>query len=444
MQTYEIRDPIFGFIVINDWEREIINHPAFQRLRRIRQLSLSDMVFPGSTHSRFEHSLGVMHVATKMYENIILRRADYLKRQLNYNDSGLQRDKVLVRLAALLHDIGHAPFSHAAEELMEKKPEQKDKHYNHEDYSIAIIKFILKDIIENHELNQNYGIKAEEVCSLLDKSSSFNRTLIWRNLISSQLDADRADYLLRDSYHSGVNYGKFDLERLLTTLSVVDDPETGGPIIAVEEGGCHAAEGLITARYQMFTQVYFHHTRRAYDYHAAEAIKTLLVKERGVGTFPSPTSKENVEEYLRWDDWKVNGLIHSGAAGLHGEIILKRNHYRCVDATNEVPKAEELTEMEEICKHFQEEIGFIDEADKSWYQLGSEDIAIVRNGGKFKEEKVEPLSHLSTVVKGLVPIKQKRIYVPVERKDEMKEKIKKYRMKGNIKKYREDFRNGKN
>ena len=116
-ETYEVRCPVYGFITINDWEREIISQPAFQRLRRIRQLAWTDYVFPGAMHTRFEHSLGVTHMVTMLYDGIAQRSADILKHDLGYNNDGLKRHKALVRLAALLHDVGHAPFSHPAEEL---------------------------------------------------------------------------------------------------------------------------------------------------------------------------------------------------------------------------------------------------------------------------------------------------------------------------------------
>jgi HD superfamily phosphohydrolase len=122
-RKYEIRCPIHGFIELNEWERDIINQPAFQRLRRIRQLGLTDYVYPGAMHTRFEHSLGVMHVATRMYDSIVARSAEVLKAELGYNDDGLRRDRMIVRLAALLHDVGHAPLSHAAEEIMPTKPD---------------------------------------------------------------------------------------------------------------------------------------------------------------------------------------------------------------------------------------------------------------------------------------------------------------------------------
>src|SRR5262249_39473975 len=154
--------------------REIIEQPAFQRLRRIRQLAWTDQVYPGAMHSRFEHSLGVLYVATRLYESIVSRSEEILRTELAYDKPGLERDKILVRLTALLHDVGHSPFSHASEELFppvdpndlqrdaEEKPEEV-KRFKHEDYSAAIIRTQLRDAIENHPLNQNYDIKAEQI-----------------------------------------------------------------------------------------------------------------------------------------------------------------------------------------------------------------------------------------------------------------------------------------
>ncbi len=137
-KLYEIRCPVYGFITITDWEREIISQPWFQRLRRIRQLAGTDYVYPGAVHTRFEHSLGVMHMATLIYDSIVNYSQDILKEALGYNDDGLNRARTLVRLAALLHDIGHAPFSHAGEELF--PPCNCGKRYKHEHYSAQIVR----------------------------------------------------------------------------------------------------------------------------------------------------------------------------------------------------------------------------------------------------------------------------------------------------------------
>ena len=425
-KIYEIRDPIHGFVELNGWERDIVNHWVFQRLRRVRQLGLTDMVYPGAMHTRFEHSIGVMHVATRMFDEIVKRRADFLKSELSFTDGGLERDRVLVRLAALLHDVGHAPFSHASEGLMPMG--DNGKEYKHENYSAAAVKHLMKDVIEDHPLNQNYHIKVQDIADFLDGKSTVGRSLLWRSLVSGQLDADRADYLLRDSHHIGVEYGRYDLSRLLVTMTVAIDPETNSSVLAVEEGGVHAAEGLIVARYMMFTQVYFQHTRRAYDYHLGEAIKSLLSQAQKdtdlerKDAFPPPTTRENIDAYLRWNDWRVLGLINNGQGGEHGEILRKRRHYRRVFETPEVPSQGDLEFAEHVSSSLGDLVGFEDTASSSWYKFDSADIPVLLRQGQ-EDEELSALSRLSSLVRGLKAVNQRRIYVPYDRRKEARSKV---------------------
>ncbi len=421
-KVYEIRDPIHGFIEFDEWERDIINHPVFQRLRRIRQLSMTDMVYPGAMHTRFEHSLGVMHVAARMFDSIRRKREDFLKSELGFNDAGLDRDRVLVRLAALLHDVGHAPFSHASEELMPRRP-NGGRHYKHEDYSAAAVLLCMRDVIENHPANDNYHITAQDVADLLSANTRLRRSIVWSNLVSSQLDADRADYLLRDSHHIGVAYGHYDLNRLLATITVAFNSESS-PVLAIEEGGEHAAEGLIIARYMMFTQVYYQKTRRIYDYHSSQAIKHILRSHSGKVEgengfcFPPPTTADTIGAYLQWDDWRILGMIAGELADEHGRILLERNHYRRVFKTSERPVPEELERLARIRKGLSDSNipVYTDTASASWYKFENSEISIVaRDGGT---EHLEPLSRLSSVVGGLKSVEQIRLYVPRERKSD--------------------------
>jgi uncharacterized protein len=169
----EIRCPLYGFIPLDAWEHEIISQPAFQRLRRIRQLAWTDIVYPGAMHTRFEHSLGVMHMATMLYDGIVTRCWDYLKSDLGYDEAGKHRYRKLVRLAALLHDLGHGPFSHAAEDLAPMKGvEPKSGRYRHEEYSTAIISQEFKELIENHKANNNYGFSVNDITGLIEGGSS--------------------------------------------------------------------------------------------------------------------------------------------------------------------------------------------------------------------------------------------------------------------------------
>ena len=242
-KSQKIRDVVYGFVVLDEQESEIIDHPVFQRLRRIRQLSMTDMVYPGATHTRFEHSIGVMQMASDMYDGIIISSGEKLKQAYSLSDSELSRTRKIIRLAALLHDVGHSPFSHSGEDLMPVLPETHHryvkgsaKRYDHEEYSIAIIKEVFGEIIERHNLYLNLGIKVDEVTSLLgDRNASVDGfSLLWRPLLSSQLDADRADYLLRDSLHLGVSYGIYDRNRLVSSL-VLGQTETDALLLAIEE-----------------------------------------------------------------------------------------------------------------------------------------------------------------------------------------------------------------
>lgn len=421
----EIRDPIHGFIELDEWERDIVNHPVFQRLRRIRQLGLTDMVYPGATHSRFEHSLGVMHVATKMFDAIVSRRYEFLKDRWGYNKDDFRLARRVVKLAALLHDVGHAPLSHTGEDLMPK--DEDGEPYTHEDYSGSFITNLMRDVIDAHPTNQSYGIKSQHVADFLAGKASVGRQFFWTNLISGQLDADRADYLLRDSHHIGVAYGHYDLQRLLTTVTVTEDPETGSPELAIDEGGWHTAEGLIIARYMMFTQVYFHRVRRAYDRHAIGAMRSLL-QETG-GYFPPPTDKKgSLSTYFEWDDWRVFGSLAAGEGGHDGEVIRNRNHDRCVFETPESPEFRDGQHLESIRKELGDRVSFVDRAERSWYKFDNTDILIVLRdtiGGK----NVEKLSQKSSVVSGLKAVNQHRIYVPVAQLDASQEIVERFMLR---------------
>ncbi len=272
-------------------------------------------------------------------------------------------------------------------------------------------------VIDEQPQNENYRIAAKEIGDFLRGTTEIGRRFLWKNLVDGQIDADRADYLLRDSYHIGTNYGNYDLKRLLVTLTIIEHPETGTPIIGVEEGGFHAAEALIIARYLMFTQVYFHHTRRAYDYHASQTIKNLLYAKTGRDTFSPPITSANIDNYLAWDDWKVFGLLDQGKGGANGNRLKSRNHHRCVFHTSEVPTEAELDRVEEVLERLKQFRPFVDAPEKSWYSPGKSDIMVLRTAGPGSKEVV-PLTSLSSVVRGLLPIQQRRIYVPLKKQIE--------------------------
>lgn len=418
MCKYEVRDPIHGFIKFNEWEREVINSPVFQRLRRIRQLAFTEMVYPGACHTRFEHSLGVMHVATLMFDSIMKKSREILKKEFKYNEDELERDRVLIRLSALLHDIGHCPFSHATEEsaVFPRKPDS-DRKYGHEDYNGIIIRTYFSDIVEGHPENEKYGLKVKDIIDFLNRSPEFGKGLLWMDLISSQIDADRCDYLLRDSHHLGVRYGLYDLDRVIVTLTLGITSE-GEPRIMVEKGGWHAIEGMVIARYMMFTQVYYHKTRIAYDLHLVRAIGDLLKKENEEGVFPAPRSENDIKEYLDWDDWKTIGMIREGFGGEDAWAILNRKHMRCVHETSERAEVYEYKRLIELEEEIRESSikTTIDMSSNSWYSFEKEDINIYDDEGTFGN-KIKPVQEYSSIVKGLAPLEQYRIYVALKDKE---------------------------
>jgi len=227
------KDPVHKYIYVQDktvWD--LINTREFQRLRRIRQLGTSYLTFHGAEHSRFSHSLGVYEVTRKIISQF----------ERNQYEDWPQEERLLCLCAALLHDLGHGPFSHSIEKAFGNR---------HEDWTCRIV---LGDTEVNEVLSRVSPDFPKKVAGVICKSYSDELVV---SLVSSQLDADRMDYLLRDAYFTGVNYGTFDLERILRVIR----PYKGR--IVVKESGMHAIEDYLTARYQMHWQVYFHPVTRS-------------------------------------------------------------------------------------------------------------------------------------------------------------------------------------
>lgn len=404
-EKYSIRDAIHGFVKLNQLEWDIINQPCFQRLRRVRQLGWTDYVYPGAMHTRFEHSIGVMAVATRLFERIVEKDKELLRSEYQLNDAGFARQRQLIRLAALTHDLGHAPFSHAAEELFPINKKTK-KRYKHEEYSAFIAKSELSELIKNHPANKNYNLSIDDIVSFFSPSEVSAEAIIWRELIAGQMDADRMDYLLRDAHHSGVSYGRYDLDRLVESIRLCPDGE-GNFTVGIDESGLHAVEGLIIARYMMFTQVYFHKTRSIYDFHYEHALTSLLNKTDGI--FPSP---KKIKDYIKWDDWKVLGKLAAGEGGENGRIIRERNHHRLVYWTSEVPTELEANKFADILQKLSNFSPVVRDANKSWYKFSKDEIRV--KAGNMHNSKSEPLANRSPVVNGLSTINQQRLYVPFE------------------------------
>ena len=238
-ETKVLKDPVHSYIHINyEVVWNCLDSKEFQRLRRIRQLGGDFQVYPTAEHSRFSHSLGVYEIVRRMVTEI-----KSLSVELN------EYDKICVMLAGLLHDVGHGPFSHAFEHVT--------KH-SHEDYTAKII---LGETGLNQVLTEVSPRLPEDIVSIIEHNHPND---ILNQIISGQLDADRMDYLLRDSYFSATSYGQFDLERILRTMRVRKIDENKKALV-VKYTGIHSVEDYIMARYQMYWQVYYHPVARSYE-----------------------------------------------------------------------------------------------------------------------------------------------------------------------------------
>lgn len=282
---HEIRDPIHTFIRLDSYERQVLDSRPFQRLRYIHQLALTYLIYPGATHKRFEHSLGVMELASRVFD-VITRQDkinDPIKKLLPQleNEDELRYWKRVLRMAALCHDIGHLPFSHSAEK--ELLPEG----WNHER--------ITRELILSKEMRHIWDsltppLRPEDVVKLAlgpkkapDLKWSDWETILAEIIVSDIFGVDRMDYLLRDSYHVGVAYGKFDHYRLIDTLCILPPPpldkdkeQSIEPMLGIEQGGLQSAESHLLARYFMYSQVYFHPVRRIYDIHLKDFLSEWL------------------------------------------------------------------------------------------------------------------------------------------------------------------------
>ena len=423
-KIHSIRLPIHGFVEFDEWERDIINHPVFQRLRRIRQLAFSDHVYPGAVHTRFEHSLGVMHVATRMFDTLYSKHQSILADKFGYDGAKKDRARALVRLTGLLHDVGHAPFSHTGEQLM---PENgKGIRFTHEDYSAFLIREEMKDVIDNHTFNRDrLHLTGNDIANFYLGRSSTSDLLLWRELVNGQLDADRMDYLLRDSHHCGASYGRYDLDRIIDTLALSEDSRDDSPAdvcIAIEQGGQHAAEGLILARYFMFTQVYFHPVRIAYDHHAAQCLQSRLkTKKKPLAALPTPSSEAGRKRFLKLDDWDVASFIKRNHTNPECDAILHHRHDRCVHMTREVPSTCAIELSSELLDRLKgEDInGWMAASEKSWYKVGRTEIQIVDSRVVNNTlQKGKPLSEISDVVGKIPGSEQRLVFVPHNQRED--------------------------
>jgi hypothetical protein len=339
-RTHEIRDPIHTFIKVDNREREIIDSRPFQRLRNIHQLALSHLVYPGATHRRFEHSLGVMDLAGRVFdvvtneENIRFESVEAI-----LPDKGdFPYWRRTLRVAALCHDIGHLPYSHAAEK------ELLSNNQDHEDLTVALIEseYLAPILASGSPINPEH-VKKIAVGQKKLKNEQFTE---WESILSEivtgdALGVDRIDYLLRDSYHAGVAYGRFDHHRLIDSIRLLPrSTDLGGssePSLGIELGGLHSAEALLLARYFMYEQVYFHPVRRVYDIH----LKEFMLAHFGENKYPTDlqghlaTTDNEIATAMALAARDVSSAGHSAA-----EKIVERTHFKRIYSRD--PKVDQI------------------------------------------------------------------------------------------------------
>ncbi len=267
----DIIDPIHDFIRVYGTEIKIIDHPIFQRLRRIRQLSGAHLVYPGAQHTRFEHSLGVMHIVGQAAQS--LKEKGIIKTD----------DIANIRLAGLLHDIGHGPFSHIYEEVLQKKTKTSHEEIGQE----LILRTEIGDIISNSGLDKKF------ITKLAFGDSKFQ---FMNEIISGTLSADMMDYLLRDGYFTGAEHAKIDHKRITQSLDVYQRN------LALDKSALYSFESMMHSRYQMFKAVYFHKTVRSAEVMLLESLH-LAYEELGLSSL-------SLEDYIKLtDDFVLEKLV---------------------------------------------------------------------------------------------------------------------------------------
>lgn len=328
----QIRDPIHGSIEASPAEMRLIDAPYYQRLRNVKQLGFTDLAFPGGTHTRYAHGIGAMHVATRIF--------DALVPELELDAKDAARFRQALRIAVLFHDVGHAPYSHASEKILPKRAalkmpawtstgsETADQLADHEDYTLKILLDTEITRIIDHDFGAG-GISPIACAALVSgrvppgfEKAFVSRGVDWapllRQVVSSELDADRMDYLQRDSFYTGVNYGHFDLDWLAQNLSCAE--RDGKAFLAVGKRAIFAFEDFLLSRYHMFMSVYYHYTPICFD----NMLRRYYAESNGEYLIPS-----DIEEYLHHDDVTLTARLRE-SKNRWAQAIVRRRPWRMV------------------------------------------------------------------------------------------------------------------
>ena len=338
----ECRDPVHGFVYLSEAEWAIVDCPTFQRLRDIRQLAMGHLVYPGATHTRFEHSLGCLHLSDVIYQ-AVKRQVEQgncpnFAQAFRADEEQTKHGRQILRLAGLLHDLGHPPFSHSGEQLMpEMEIDGRRRRVQHEDMTAKLIRETeIAETLKN-EFGEETG---EQVIAVATKPElaklPHGADLAWyrflNDVLTGELGSDRMDYLLRDAIHSGQTVGLFDHRKLIDSMTIVPPPEETGEEhrLGLDEAGWLVAEQMVAARYLMYVALYFHKTKRIYEMHLEDFLAKWLEREFGQPHFPV----DPVARYVRLTDSRVWSAIYESAQDREDELkdlakpFVDRSHLR--------------------------------------------------------------------------------------------------------------------
>ncbi len=429
----DIWDAIHGNIPFSMAMLMLIDSEPFQRLRHVHQLALTFLVYPGATHKRFEHSLGVAYLAGLVFDVVTNPKNLSAEVLLAYPElldkAWLSYWRNVVVLAALCHDLGHLPFSHAAEKRL--LPEG----WTHERMTREII---LSEAMRKLLASIDPGIDPKDVakiavgwdmCSDGNKKALDNLEAVFSEIIvGDAFGVDRMDYLLRDALNCGLAYGKFDHLRLVNTLRILlDSSGTDGeqaPVLGLEYGGLHASESLMMARYFLYSRVYFHPVRRIYDRHLANF---MLSRPEFAKKFPV-----KVEEFLDINDNHILAMIQKAAkdSGEPGHAdarrLHRREHFRLVcDAavgTRHADLVKDGPMHKELLARFGEENIFLDEYEEDSEKTFNFPV-------RLRDGEVLPASKASRLLGNMPRVKVGYLFADIMMVEEVKKWLRSRRRK---------------
>ena len=375
-----IKDPIHGYVRISQTERSVIDTEPVQRLRRIRQLAGSEFVYPAANHTRFEHVIGAMHLAGALAQALPIDVPQHQQEQL--------------RLAALLHDIGHGPFSHVFESLLAK---YLDK--NHEDF----VPWLLNET-EIAQTLESVGLNPKTLGRLAIGKLSDRRQPFLDQIISSGVDVDKMDYVVRDSFHTGAGYGSIDVHRLLYTMDIVENN------LSVDGTAVATLESFLLARFESFRTIYFHKASRAVQIMLVRALEAAK-DELHLLDFDRPEDFLKLDDYKMWTELKECKKSRSIMQDLQTRRLLKCAYEHTIFSPEE--KLSDMISNERVRADFEKEIArkakitgedvFIDAPTlpsvpyHSNSDLQPMDIPVFKHSPHGKKELV-PLSDASRIV----------------------------------------------